>query len=172
MHTAEISFTGWSNPWPTAGLVWGRRDGAPADGQRADAAAGDTWAMNGPDRPRNRLGAATSEVPARLADGGGNPAKGVVFISQNQAATSPVQVELRHGSGFDLLEHGRPVRSDWLRDVRRTCAPGASPARRASSAATARPVLGHPPLSNAGGDLTPARRSWLRTTALANAAWA
>jgi hypothetical protein len=187
MHAlAEISFTGWSNwvsangsDWFTAGVTARQRMATAG----YDVAAGDTWAMNEVSTAvRRNTGSARSnlsEFLRGLADGGGNPAKGVVFIvGQNQGGDQSLykanlQAWLQDSTFWNTV--GQYV-SDWLQetygDMRAYAVSGAPPQQRRDSLVQ---FLGHPlALSNAGGDLTPSARAFMVANygPLANAAWA
>ena len=182
---AEISFAGWTrwvasnaSDWFTAGVTARQRMAAAG----YDVAAGDTWAMNEVSTAvRRNTGSARlnlEEFLRGLDDGGGNPAKGVVFvIGQNQggdqtAYRTTLQSWLQDSTFWDTV--GQYV-SDWMQetygDMRAYAVAGSSPQQRRDSLVQ---FLGHPlALSNAGGDLTPSARAFMVANygPLANAAW-
>jgi len=187
MHAlAEISYSAWSkwaqangSDWFTAGVTARQRMATAG----YDVAAGDTWAMNEVSSAvRKNTGSARSnlaEFLRGLDDGGGNPAKGVVFVvgvsqpGDQTAYRITMQGWLQDSTFWNTV--GQYV-SDWLQedygDLRDYAVAGTSPQDRRDSLIQ---YLGHPmALANAGADVTAAARAFLISAygPLANAAWA
>src|SRR5579862_7701522 len=187
MHAlAEINYSAWStwvqsnnSDWFTAGVTARQRMATAG----YDVAAGDTWAMNEVSSAvRRNTGSARSnltEFLRGLEDGGGNPAKGVVFVvgvnqpGDQTAYRITMQGWLQDSTFWNTV--GQYV-SDWLQedygDMRNYAVAGASPQQRRDALVQ---FLGHPmALANAGADATAAARAFLVSSfgPLANAAWA
>lgn len=187
MHAlAEISYAAW-NRWVqangsdffTAGVTARQRMAAAG----YDVAAGDTWALNEVSSAvRRNTGTAQSnlvEFLRGLEDGGGNPAKGVVFVvgigqpGDQTAYRITLQGWLQDSTFWTTISQ---YVSDWLQedygDIRNYAVAGTSPQQRRDALVQ---YLGHPlALANAGADASAAARAFLVATygPLANAAWA
>jgi hypothetical protein len=187
MHAAaEINYSGWTKwvsanggDWFTAGVTARQRMVTAG----YDIAAGDTWAMNETSTAvRKNTGNARrnlEEFLRGLEDGGGNPAKGVVFaVGQNQGGDQSaykitLQTWLQDATFWNTVAQ---YVSDWMQenygDIRAYAVEGASAQQRRDSLVQ---FLGHPlALANAGADLSAAARAFLVPAygPLANAAWA
>ena len=186
MHAlAEINYSGWSNwvatnggDWFTAGVTARQRMAAAG----YDVTQGDAWAMNESSTAvRRNTGNARSnleEFLRGLFDGGGNPAKGVVFVvGQNQGGDQSaykitLQTWLQDSTFWNTVAQ---YVSDWMQesygDMRTYAVQGASAQQRRDSLVQ---YLGHPlALANAGADLSAAARTFLASSygPLANGAW-
>jgi len=187
MHAlAEINYTAWSNwvaanssTWFTAGVT-ARQLMATAG---YDVAAGDTWALNEVSSAVRKNSASSrsnlSQFLQGLYDGGGNPAKGVVFVigvGQPGDQTSyriTMQSWLQDTTFWSTISQ---YVSDWMQedygDIRDYAVQDATAQQRRDALVQ---YLGHPmALANAGADLTTAARTFLVSAygPLANAAWA
>jgi len=187
MHAlAEINYGAWSrwvastgSDWFTAGVTARQRMSTAG----YDIAAGDTWALNEVSSAvRRNTGAARSnlaEFLRGLDDGGGNPARGVVFVigvgqqGDQTAYRITLQGWLQDSTFWSTISQ---YVSDWLQedygDVRNYAVAGATPQQRRDALVE---YLAHPlALANAGGDASAAARAFLVPTygPLANAAWA
>lgn len=187
MHAlAEISYSAWSkwvqannSDWFTAGVTARQRMATAG----YDVAAGDTWAMNeASSAVRKNTGSARTnltEFLRGLEDGGGNPAKGVVFVvgvnqpGDQTAYRITMQGWLQDSTFWNTV--GQYV-SDWLQedygDMRNYAVAGTSPQQRRDALIQ---YLGHPmALANAGAEASAAARAFLVSSygPLANAAWA
>jgi hypothetical protein len=187
MHAlAEISYAAWSrwvqstgSDWFTAGVTARQRMATAG----YDVAAGDTWALNEVSSAvRRDTGAARSnlaEFLRGLEDGGGNPARGVVFVigvgqpGDQTAYRIALQGWLQDSTFWSTISQ---YVSDWLQedygDVRSYAVAGASAQQRRDALVQ---YLGHPlALANAGGAASAAARTFLVSAygPLANAAWA
>jgi len=187
MHAlAEINYSAWAkwvaangSDWFTAGVTARQRMATAG----YDIAAGDSWAMNEVSSAvRRNTGSARlnlEEFLRGLDDGGGDPAKGVVFvIGVNQpgdqtAYRITLQSWLQDSTFWTTVSQ---YVSDWMQenygDMREYAVAGASAQQRRDALVQ---FLGHPmALANAGADLSAAAREFLVPTygPLANAAWA
>jgi hypothetical protein len=185
MHAlAEINYTAWNNwvaandsTWFTAGVT--ARQLMTTAGY--DVAAGDSWALNEVSSAVRRNSASSrtnlSQFLQGLYDGGGNPAKGVVFVigvgqpGDQTAYRITMQSWLQDTTFWSTISQ---YVSDWMQedygDIRDYAVQGATAQQRRDALVQ---YLGHPmALANAGADLTTAARTFLVSAygPLANAA--
>jgi hypothetical protein len=184
---AEVNMNAWAS-WVTANASSWYAAGVEARRRMAsagyDVGLGDTWAVNELSSAVRR-GDGSARQNARdfvrgLYDGGGAPAKGVVFVTGMAQSTSDLSTYKARLQGWlqdsafwaDMAAYVNDWSQETYGDVRKYAVAGAAPETRRDYL---NEYLQHElTLANAGPDAAAAARAFLQSSyaPLANAAWA